>query len=194
MTPVIFVVFPPGSGGNHLRNMIVSLLGKDREIDLLYTKKNMRVHAKTGPNLQLENIQNAIDHPDGVHVLHGHFGEIMSYRDQIRSITNKKFVVLSLNTADDRKLLNQRCRHLNYPHAFLDENYFNFEQVFLYESFMYHLYFQVPMEHIISISITEWLARDIDTVLDRLSWLLCVNINKTDIARMHCLWLEDNNL
>ena len=191
---VIFVVFPPGAGGNHLRNMIVSCLETSQKIASLYSNTMSTKHAKVGSNLQPNDIQLALENSQQNYVLHGHFGEIMSYQNQIRSIVDKKFVILCPDTARDRQLLNDRQKKLHLKREVANDDYFEQEQVFLYEPFMYHWYFQIPMEDIMNIPITEWFVRDIDDVLARISWLLKININKIDITKMHYRWLEDNNL
>jgi hypothetical protein len=56
----VFVVFPPGSGGNHLRNIIVSCY-KDTDILTLYEMHTKTVHfAEPGNNLQYNQIENAV--------------------------------------------------------------------------------------------------------------------------------------
>lgn len=190
----ILIIFPPGAGGNHLRNVVISCLKQNSNIASVYSKKTATKHARVGHNLQLEDIEYAMAHDEQVNVLHGHFGEIMSYQTQIRSIADKKFVILCPDTAQDRKLLNNRRRKLHQQDIFSEEGYFDQEQVFLYEPFMYHWYFQVSMDNIMNIPISEWFVRDIDRVLDRLSWLLKINVDKTSIGHLHHSWLEENGL
>lgn len=186
----VFVVFPPGAGGNHLRNVIVSCYD-NIDILKLYGNYKKTVHAVIGHNLQHYQVENAAAYQDQTHVLHGHFGEVMSFQQQVRNIIDKKFVILSPDTSNDRKLLNNRRRTLGYLNN-IDGDYFDSEQVFLYEPFMYHWYFQVPMDNIMNISISEWFTEDIDSVLDRLSYLLQISINKEQINKMHTSWLKAN--
>lgn len=188
----VFVVFPPGAGGNHLRNIIVSCY-KETDTSKLYSKQKTTVHSTMGSNLQDDQISNAVQHQDQMHVLHGHFGEIMSFQQQVRNIVDKKFVIISPDTVKDRRLLNNRRRALGYVND-IDGDYFDGEQVFLYEPFMYHWYFQVPMDHITNISVSEWFTKDIDSVLNKLSYALRVSINKEQINYMHTNWIEANNL
>lgn len=186
----VFVVFPPGSGGNHLRNIIVSCY-EGTNISKLYGTHKNTVHATIGNNLQHHQVETAVAYQDQTHVLHGHFGEIMSFQQQVRSIVDKKFVILSPDTADDRKLLNARRRMLGYLND-IDGDYFDGEQVFLYEPFMYHWYFQTPMDNIMNIPILEWFVADINSVLDRMSYFLKLPIDKEQISNLHATWVEAN--
>lgn len=186
----VFIVFPPGAGGNHLKNIVVSCY-QNVDISLLYGNYKKTVHANIGLNLQYNQIENAVLHPNQVHVLHGHFGEVMSFQQQVRSLDNKKFIILSPDTPNDRQLLNARRRLLGYKDATVGD-YFDGEQVFLYEPFMYHWYFQVPMENIMNISISEWFDKDINSVLDRISYFLQLPINKEQISNIHSVWVDAN--
>jgi hypothetical protein len=98
---------------------------------------------------------------------------------------------LSPDTPNDRKLLNNRRRTLGYLNN-IDGDYFDAEQVFLYEPFMYHWYFQVPMDNIMNISISEWFVTDIDAVLDRISYFLKLPMNKEQISHIHNTWVKVN--
>ena len=186
----VFVVFPPGGGGNHLRNIIVSCY-KDTDISKLYKTHKNTVHAIIGRNLQYNQIEHAGRDQDQMHILHGHFGEVLSFQQQVRSIVDKKFIILSPDTPDDRKLLNARRRRLGHANV-IDGDYFDSEQVFLYEPFMYHWYFQVPMDDIMNISISEWFVADIDSVLDRISYFLKLPMDKEQISNLHATWMEAN--
>jgi len=188
----IFIVFPPGGGGNHLRNIISSGYTTDDHLAKLYNG-HKTVHSTVGSNLQHTQIENATLHQDQVHLLHGHFGEIMSFQQQVRNIANKKFVIVSPDTIDDRKLLNIRRKTLGHC-TNTDGNYFDSEQVFLYEPFMYYWYFQTPMKNIMNISILEWFTRDIDNVLDRLSYFLDLKLDKEQVNSIHLNWIKANKL
>ena len=96
---VAIVVFPPTAGGNHLRNLIsLSRNYSDNFDDLIYQQKNT-VHAYPGRNLKKEQFTNILI-GNNDHLLHGHFGEIMSYQHQIREIENKKNFDFAFNASD----------------------------------------------------------------------------------------------
>jgi hypothetical protein len=187
---IAIVVFPPNSGGNHLRNLI-SLSSKysNNSVNSLY-EKSYAVHNKPGNNLKKEQFDNILTDTDN-HLLHGHFGEIMSYQHRIRAIKNKKFIIICADTNDDRQLFNTRNLSVKYS-PFHNQDYFFGEQVFLYEPFMYHYYFDVSMEDIMNIPITEWFIEDITPVLARINYFLQINIDIDKAQELHKIWYKNN--
>jgi hypothetical protein len=146
---VVIISFPPGAGGNHLKNILT--LNDDTPLNL-YNNSSGTFHAYPGNNLK-ETDCIVAQTMSGLHVLHGHFGEIMSYQKYIEKMPNKKFVILSPDTPHDRELLRLRQKSLGQP-SFIAGNYFDTEQVFLYEPFMYNRYFNTSMSRIMNISIS----------------------------------------
>ena len=186
---VAIVVFPPLAGGNHLRNLIsLSSEYNNNSFNTSIYHQHRTVHARPGSNLQKEQFDNIIANSC---LLHGHFGEIMSCQHQIRAITNKKFIIICTDTNEDRILLNKRKTANNYS-PFTNQDYFFGEQVFLYEPFMYHHYFNVPMENIMNIPITEWFIKDITPVLARINYFLQIDIDMEKAKELHSIWFTKN--
>jgi len=187
---VAIVVFPPAAGGNHLRNLI-SLSSKYNTApsDAIYQSSRGAVHATPGSNLQKEQANNLDDTND--YLLHGHFGEIMSYRHQIKKIKNKKFIIICLENNEDRQLLNKRPTPSKYS-PFTSQDYFFGEQVFLYEPFIYHHYFNTPMDDIMNIPITEWFVKDITPILARINYFLQIDIDVNKAQELHEIWYKNN--
>jgi hypothetical protein len=183
MTTII-IPFPPGAGGNHLKNILVSDISK-----LQYT--NPTVHQTPGDNLQASQIETVLANPEATHVLHGHFGEIMSYQNQIRNIKDKKFIIISNDNLRDRQLLYKRQKQIGCV-TLEKGGYFEGEQVFLYEPFMYHHYFDVSMEDIMNISISEWFVEDITLVVDKINYFLKINLNVDVVNNLHKIWYRNN--
>ena len=189
----LFVVFPPGAGGNHLKNIVVSCYSGTDHFGKIYGTHLAIAHARVGCNLHHNQLENALAYQDRVHVVHGHFGEIMSFQNQIRDIPDKKFIILSPDTPEDSAMLNKRRLAVGQTQL-VDGDYFDGEQVFLYEPFMYHWYFQTPMNNIMNISISDWFTTDIDPVLDKLSYFLGCTVDKEKINSIHKDWIKANNL
>jgi hypothetical protein len=181
------ISFPPGAGGNHLKNLIDNaLLGK--EIDSLY-KKNKTVHSNIGSNF---NAKDLLEHK----LTLGHFGEIMSNQKIIRSLSPVKFIILSPDTLEDRVLLSKRRRQLGHHEDYYSTlgNYFDGEQVFLYESFIYHYYFNIPLENTINISISDFFNEDIKPELKKISEFLEINFDYDQSNLLHKTWRSNNNI
>jgi hypothetical protein len=185
MTTII-IAFPPGAGGNHLKNILT--LEYKTALDL-YNKFTTTFHTQPGMNLKEQSCMDALSIP-GLHILHGHFAEIMSYQKYIDQIQNKKFIILSPDTPNDRALLRARQKSLGQNQTSLSaEDYFDQEQVFLYEPFMYNRYFNTSMSQIMNISISEWFTDDIDPVIKRLNQFLEIDLDVNHVKRLHDIWL-----
>jgi hypothetical protein len=183
MTTII-IVFPPAAGGNHLKNIIAGDISK-----LYYNGPT--VHQSPGQNLQIKSVNEAVANSQETNILHGHFGEIMSYQNQIREIKNKKFIVICNDNAQDHLLLFTRRKRLGYA-TFKKGEYFEGEQVFLYEPFMYHYYFDEPMENIMNIPISEWFVEDITSVINRINYFLKINLDVNAVNKLHNIWYRNN--
>ena len=190
MTTII-IAFPPGSGGNHLKNIIS--VNADELLSIYSTPKTRpTVHLTPGGNLKKEQVSLALVDQSADHILHGHFGEIMSFQNEIRNIKNKKFIILSPDTVVDRDMLNSRKQKLGMGCIKCkDGDYFDGEQVFLYEPFMYHHYYQIPMKNIMNISISEWFIEDIGSVIDRINYFLKINLDPIKINQLHRMWIKN---
>jgi hypothetical protein len=182
--PTTIIAFPPASGGNHLKNIIASDISK-----LNYTR--VTVHQQPGDNLSTNQVEAALINPDDLHVLHGHFGEIMSYQNQIRDIKDKKFIIICNDNKNDHDLLSKRRKQLGY-FTFIKGEYFEGEQVFLYEPFMYHHYFNIPMENIMNIPISEWFIEDISSVISKINYFLKINLDVDAVNKLHKTWYRNN--
>ena len=187
----MIVSFPPGAGGNHLRNLI-SLGYSNNEIANIYQSSNMIAHASLGNNLTAKQIQAAILLPNETHLLHGHFGEILTYQESIRSISDKKFILISADTPEERSMLNQRRRAIGYPYI-ADGNYFDGEQVFLYEHTTYCYYFNIAEDAVINVSLNELFSENIKTVIDRINNFLSISIDYEQVKQLHQRWIFKNN-
>lgn len=183
MTTII-IPFPLAAGGNHLKNIIASDISK-------LTYVGPTVHQTTGANLQASQVEAALADPDATHVLYGHFGAIMTYQNQIRNIEDKKFIIICNDNANDHELLSKRRKKLGYP-TFVKGHYFEGEQVFLYEPFMYHHYFDVPMENIMNIPISEWFVEDITPVVNKINFFLKINLDVDAVNKLHKIWYRNN--
>ena len=180
----IFVVFPPGAGGNHLRNLIDKNLSH-KELLRVYQQTSLSAHSKTGANFDSGKFLSE-------KISLGHFGEIMSHRTLIRKHVNHiKLIIISPETERDRQLLNQRRKKLGTEHHQVGA-YFDGEQVFLYESFMYHYFFGIAMNNIMNVSISEWFQSDIENLLDRISYFLQIDLDKKLCSEIHALWCQKN--
>lgn len=205
MNPAI-IVFPPGSGGNHLKNLIKTSYNKNvdcfyghqtlanlikspynKNIDRFYGHPTLAtVHSEPGENFKPEDL-------DGdKKIAHGHFGEIMCHATLIRSTPDIKFIIISPETIEDRLLLYKRSQKIKASEILNPNHYFGAEQVFLYRAHMYHYYFGVPWTHIMNISISEWFQPDVELVLTRISHFLNISFDFNYCLELHSIWCKKN--
>lgn len=186
----VIIGFPISAGGNHLRNIISLGYAISFDAARAYDSGLIVAHANGGYNMKSHEVDAAVLEQDRLHLLHGHFGEIMSFQSGIRQIKNKKFVLISPDTELDRAILSRRRANLGYDPL---DAYFDGEQVFLYECFMYHYYFQVPLGDIMNISVSELFSQDISSVIDRLNYFLNISIDHSAANNYHSKWISKNN-
>lgn len=180
----IIIAFPPFAGGNHLKNLLTVT---DKNIDSyipLYNGSNT-VHSHAGPGPVHSRVGHNLNKEDlSTDLMIGHFGEIMSYQNEIRKLTNKKFIIISPDTYEDRKILSERFVD---PELKLD-SYYDHEQVFLYEPFMFYYYFGTKMKNIMNISVTELFNNNINPVIDRINYFISKDLARDQVNQLHTMW------
>jgi hypothetical protein len=193
----VLISFPPGAGGNHLRNLL--MLDKI-DIDKLYSSRT--VHNQPGHNFNIDQVYDSDGQFKDCIVL-GHFGEVMSYREKIKTWPNRKFILISPETLADRELLYSRWKKLGPPYVAFESDdearrrhnhnsYYDGEQVFLYEASMFRDCFATDMSNIMNIPISEWFTLDISLVLDRISKFLNTELDNEKCLALHKIWCHNN--
>lgn len=182
----IIIVFPPQAGGNHLKNLLDLRLSKDQLISL-YQPGKKTVHARSERNFQQKDL---VDNG----LTHGHFGEIMTYQTLLRTINDKKFIILSPDSQQDRFLLHERRKRLtdSATNHLVPGSYWDGEQVFLYEPFMYSTIFGTSFDNIMNISIGEWFQPDIREILVRITSFTNMEIDIDLCLSLHAIWCNNN--
>lgn len=197
-----FISYPAAAGGNHLRNLI--MLATDFSPDNPYKASMEQQYAQNGRmfvhgadltpdnmnNLNSFKLHQAALKPSGNFILYGHFGEVMSFRDTIKKMHDKKFILISFETQKCRDIWIKRSRKLNM--GVVDDLYYLGEQVFLYEAFMYYDVFKAKPCNVMNIGIYEWFSHDISNVLERIGRFLPCNIDYEKCKKLHEIWLSKN--
>lgn len=155
----IFVIYPPGAGGNHLKNLLC--LSKSfinhTELDTSVYDDQHRIPGEVwcvgGRNFQdifFDRIQN---NPGSSSILIGHFGELMQHREQFAQVPDIRLIVISIATAHARRQLDQRQLRLGqtiHPY-WLDE-----ELIWCYHLDMFQRYFGLPREHCLEVAMEDF--------------------------------------
>ena len=182
----VIISFPPGSGGNHLKNLLLS----DTVNFNLYQSR--RVHSQPGNNFKIDQAYDKYGNTKDC-ILLGHFAEVMSHQEKIKLWPDPKFILISPDTYTDRELLHARRKKIGSAYNNFDVgSYFDGEQVFLYEPFIYRDCFATSMSNIMNISITEWFVLDISPVLDRVAKFLNITLDTEYCFALHDIWCKNN--
>jgi len=199
-----FISFPAAAGGNHLRNIIVNSSDflndyqYKESIDNQYRADGiMNVHgadigsSSIDGNINSFKLHRSLLNPSSNSLLYGHFAELMSLRNDIKQIRDKKIIILSIDTDRCKQIIYSRSKDIGLQRA--EGEYFIGEQVFLYESFMYCSLFNTKQSDVMNIGIHEWFKTDISDIIDRLSFFLGVKFDYNKCQEMHSIWAKKNS-
>jgi hypothetical protein len=114
------VVYVPGIGGNHLKNLLCLSDSYANHTDLnpdVYENPDPHrppgeVWCVGGRNLQDIFFERMVKQPDFNWVLAAHFGEMIQYQSQLNSIDHKKIIVITMEDETNRRKLDQRQQRL----------------------------------------------------------------------------------
>jgi hypothetical protein len=188
----VVIAYCPSSGGNHLKNLLClsNDFANHNELDstIYDTAHQGTVHCVSGRNVQPHLIQRMIDCPDQCWVIPAHFGEIAPYRSQINHV-NKKFIVISIDTKQERQWLQRRQSQLGQQcHDYwLDE-----EQPWLYRADMYYNYFGATS--VLTIPLADLWSPTLNQgqVIQQINKFLHINIDLHPAQILQNKWITSN--
>jgi len=197
--PAIVIAYPPMAGGNHFKNLLCldSSFANSSDLDrTVYTSSDVHptgtAHSVGGRNVHQYLFEKIFANPEQHWIIHGHFGELAPFRQELNSIDYKKYIIITIDTELDRKLLLDRQERLGgtsgHPY-YLDE-----EQPYLYQPFMYESYF--TSNDIMTCTMREVWHPDLrqSKLIDRWNRYLNININIDEAQHYHTLWWNSNFL
>ena len=189
------IAYPPSGGGNHLKNLlcISNAFANSSDLNLEpYNTGNREVHSTSGRNMNEYRMADALA-SSGDFILHGHFGELALYRSEIDAIKQKRFVIVTIDTSSDRRLLQARQSRLGqHGHDY----YLHEEQNFLYQPHMYSTYFGGDQANMFSFPLTEFWHSVINysTTWNRLNSFLGIDIDLAQAQQLHDQWRANNQM
>jgi hypothetical protein len=194
MTTVV-IAYPPSGGGNHLKNILCldPSFSNSSDLDVSkYTNGDREVHSTPGRNVQEHKVSAAaISKSD--YIIHGHFGELATQRDQINAIYDKKFVVVTIDSDRDKFLLDTRQHRLGQMgHPY----YLNEEQPYLYQPYFYQNYFTGLPENIYTIALNDFWHPNLNThnIIPGLNTFLNKNVDQEQAQVLHNHWHINNDI
>jgi hypothetical protein len=184
----LFVIFAPGSGGNHLANLLSMTERFNRNVDFLKydTMTDGDAHFSKISNLEIKTIVDNLDELSTVNnVLCGHLGEYLWLKqsgiaDQFK---NKKFLIVSL--PDKNTLAYSRMTSYFPPMLY---EYFYQEQRCLYSQEMLERLFQE--DDFFEISAEIIFSDDISKLLGFIDREFCTTIDRLQATQIHQLWID----
>ncbi len=192
----VIVAYCPAAGGNHLKNILSlsSAFANQAEMDLtVYDRADQTsgaVHSINGRNVQDIFVDRLLDQPDQCWLLSGHFGELAPVRSALSKV-DKKFIIVTLDTVQDRQLLERRQRRLGQQcHPYWLEE----EQQYLYQPQMYQTYFGVDSANIAIISLYDLWHPTLcnHAVINKLNDFLNINIDPGSAQNLQQKWWQGN--
>jgi hypothetical protein len=197
------IAYPPGGGGNHLRNLC-DLDGRfqdqwpwdwvrEQRVGLApyHSPQGMpgEVHSLPGRNIHEVFVAEISARPAGDYLLQGHFGELAPHAVAIRDWPGTRWLLVTMDSEQDRQLLRQRQQRLQYHPYWLDE-----EQIFLYRAEMYTHFFAARPDRIQAISVSQLWQRDItgSGVLAAIDRAFGITVDADKAQGLHYRWCDLN--
>jgi uncharacterized protein YcgI (DUF1989 family) len=192
---VVVIAYPPSGGGNHLKNILCldSSFANSSDLDKNnYFSGEREVHSTPGRNMFQQRVEQASVATQD-YILHGHFGELAPWRNEINAIQDKKWLVINIDTARDRYLLNIRQSRLGQR---AHEYYLNEEQPYLYQTEFYQSYFTGQAENIYTIALNDFWNPEFEQsqIIQQLNVFLNKNIDQAQAQNLHRHWHINNDI
>ena len=200
--PAVIVAYPPMAGGNHFKNLLCMAGSFANSSDFnpeVYEYAHApvsdsqpvgTVHSTGGRNVHKYLFEKIFAAPEKTWIIHGHFGELAPFRNELNLINNKKYIIITIDTDLDRKMLLERQQRLGgtsgHPY-YLDE-----EQPYLYQPPMYTTYFTSDDTLNTSIECAWHPNLSESKLIDTWNNYLNINIDITQAQHYHTLWWNSN--
>lgn len=193
----VFVVYPPGAGGNHLKNLLClsgSYINSDDLDPAIYDATDRppgEVWSVGGRNLQDIFFDRIQDNPGSSSILTAHFGELVAQRSRFDLVPDRKLIIITIVVAQSRQRLMARQHRLGqtvHPY-WLDE-----ELVHCYQTDMYARFFGVPAQCCVELQLHELWSQDLwqAGVVDRLENFLDIKVPIEPTKSLHQKWWQKN--
>lgn len=185
----LFVIFPPGAGGNHLANIIsTSPRFVTKNLNSYNDKATKNVHSKPGQNLLFSDDDlRSIAKSSSVQC--GHFAEYMWCKSQIENfLFNRKYLLVEISQEHRNTFFIQRASAL-YP--VYNQSYF-IEEMSTWYSLDY--FSKITSEQDLTKIDVDLLFSDNSLkIVDYLNGQLGLELDYILVDSLHRKWLEKNN-
>ena len=190
----VFILFPPGFGGNHFLNLLglYSGLSQPDEIIPLYHTKEINVHNDVC-NLQRQHIANELQKKKDTLLFCGHIGEYLFSENFFSRFKDKRFITFNWTDADLQKL-NDRLGSLNYK--LFDDSYFREEQRSLYDAKNISKLVDCDHDDIAIVNLHDLISSDPVSLLDAVATKVRLpkGLSEDACISLHAKWLQSNKI
>lgn len=196
----IIVMYVPGAGGNHVKNLLCAspAVANRHELDEnFYDRWDPANHAPGevncvgGRNIQTCFLERMHQSPELTWVLPAHFGELAQHRSQLPDLADFRVILITILHEDSRlRLMGRQTRLGQHIHPYwLDE-----EIVYLYHPDMMQHYFGFGSDRIFVMEMQDFWQRDwIDSPqFQDLGSFLHIPIPRDHCHRLHTKWWDLN--
>lgn len=185
----LFVIFPPGAGGNHLANIIsTSPRFVTKNLDSYTDDIVAHVHSKPGQNLLFsDNELKLIATASSVQC--GHFAEYMWNKSQIEKfLVNRKYLVVEFSQDHRTDFFLHRMSTFiplyNYPYLL--------EELATWYSLEY--FSKITGEHdLTKINVDLLFSDNTAKIVDYLNDQFGLELDHLTVSKLHQQWLKKNN-
>jgi len=192
------IFYPPGSGGNHLKNLIcldtrfANTENVDHEQIYWHNQASLigEVPAQGGRNVHEWNMAEFTQSPDRDRILACHYGELAAWRTQIQEIVERS-IIISIETVEDQQWLQRRQDRLGQH---LHPYWISEELPWLYQPQMLDRYFGIDTTKTMTLPMIDFWSEDIGPTIDQLDQHLGISIPKDQAQKLHLRWREINQL
>ena len=192
------ILYAPGTGGNHLRNLIALGGSFDNALNIDYDKIYWHnpesligeVPAQGGRNVHEWNMRDIITHTDRSWLLACHFGEIAAWAHRVKNL-DVRAVSICIDRDIDQTLLQSRQDRLgqhSHPYWIAEEF------PWLYQPLMLEKYFHIDPAKIQCIPMADFWANDIRSIVTELDSFLGTQIPTSEVENLHSRWRLINRL
>jgi hypothetical protein len=191
---LVVVVYPPGAGGNHLKNLLClsGQFANSNELDpAVYDAKDRargEVWCVGGRNLQPVFFDRMHQDPDGQWILTAHFGEMMQRRQDLARISDIRLIIMNIQNAAVRQRLQQRQTRLGqtlHPY-WLDE-----ELIWCYQRDIYARCFDIAAHRCLEIPLQDLWQPGLG-VLSQIERWLGIDVPRSSAQTLHDKWMHAN--
>jgi hypothetical protein len=199
-----FISYPRGSGGNHLRNLILvasnyasDITNSQNILDQYLVNDLPMVHgrdlgSRPGGQFNQFKLHRGLLNPSEGWLYYGHFGEFFSLKDAIIPIKDKKFILIGPDTDQCRSLWKDRVDRMHSPDMVPSHGYYLGEQVHLYQHWIYVDVLKTHKHNVMNISICNWFVQDISNILTRIEKFLQIAFDHDLCNKLHSIWISRN--